>query len=70
MAFSRTKLGNTKHSVVVISAFEESMARARQRLVVRGPILQGIPVAPAPEEEESVDTTLRLSLATPDANDR
>ena len=52
------------------SAFEESMARARQRLVVRGPILQGIPVAPAPKEEEGVDTTLRLSLAMLDANDR
>ena len=52
------------------SAFEESMARARQRLVVSGPILQGIPVVPAPEEEEGVDTTLRLRLATPDAHDR
>ena len=40
-------------------AFEEAMARARQRLVVRGPILQGIPVVPAPEEEEGVDTTCR-----------
>ena len=55
---------------VGLSVFEEAVARARQRLLVNGPILPGNPVAPAPEEDGGVDTTLRPSLTPPDASGR
>ena len=55
---------------VGLSAFEEAIARARPQLAVSGPIFEGFPVAPAPEEEEGVDNTHRLSLTAPVDNGR
>ena len=46
------------------------ITRVRHQLRASDMILRGIPLAQIPEEGEDVDTTLRLSLAPPDASGR
>jgi len=48
----------------------EVAARVRRQHQASGQILRGIPLVPIPEEDEDVDTTLRLNLAPPDASGR
>ena len=44
------------------------VARVRRQHQASGQILRGIPLVPTPEEDEDMDTALRLSLAPPDAS--
>ena len=46
----------------------EVVARVRRQHQASGQTLSGIPIVQIPEEDEAMDTTLRLSLTPPDAS--